>query len=422
MRQKVDQLINLNCINMDMKSRNQYLKSLIENRGYLLKSKKEKSKLLDEFCANTGMNRKRAIHKIRTGQYLKPGSKPKRKRGLAYTNETIQELKRLWKIFDHPCGQRLKSTLEDEIDHLIKLGELKCSPAIIQQLKKIGSATIDRKLAPIKQDEGLKNKYQKKIHPLLYQKIPVKIFAEQDRETLGNIQADLVEHCGQSAVGQFICTISAADICSGWWQGRSVMSLGQQAVRVGLAGLKEESPFVWQELHSDNGQSFINKFFYQYCRQEKIFFSRSRPYKKNDNCLVEEKNRTHIRQEVGYRRYDTLEELEILNEIWEKVADFKNFFQPAMKLVKKERVDGHIKRKYDKPATPYRRIMKYEALSEETKGELQEYYSSLNPVRLKQGIERLQAVLHETYLKKQEKTKGRSVVLLDDSTRAISVA
>jgi len=406
-----------------MKSRNQYLQSLIEKRGYLLKSKKEKSKLLDEFCANTGMNRKRAIHKIRTGQYLRSGQKQaRRNKSSEYTNETIQELKRLWRIFEHPCGQRLESILEDEVDHLIQLGELRCSPLSIQQLKKMGSATIDRKLAPVKQDEQLKNKYQKKIHPLLYQQIPVKVFAEQDRETIGNIQTDLVEHCGQSAAGQFICTISITDICSGWWQGRSVMSMGQQAVQAGLSGLKESSPFIWQELHSDNGQSFINKFFYRYCQQEKIFFSRSRPYKKNDNCLVEEKNRTHIRQEVGYRRYDTLEELEILNELWDKVSEFKNFFQPAMKLIKKERIGGQIKRKYDKPATPYQRIMRSDALSEEAKRDLQDYHSSLNPVRLKQEIEKLQTALCETYEKKQEKSKGRSVVLLADSTRSVSVA
>jgi hypothetical protein len=407
---------------MDMKSRNQYLQSLIEKRGYLLQSKKEKGQLLDEFCANTDLNRKWAIAKIRTGQYLQSGKKQTRKnRQPKYTNETIQELKRLWRIFDHSCGQNLAPTLAREVDRLIEMGELKCSPEAAIQLKTISARTIDEKLKPIKENEGLKHKYQKKIHPLLYQQIPIKVFSEQDRDALGNIQADLVEHCGQSASGPFISTISATDIYSGWWQGRSVANLSQQAVQVGLAGLRKECPFVWQSFHSDNDRSFINKFFYGYCREEKLPFSRSRPYKKNDNCLVEEKNKTHIRWQVGYRRYDTLKELEILNEIWEKVADFKNFFQSSMKLVKKERIKSRIKRKYGKPLTPYQRIMEYDMLSEETKRELQDYYGSLNPVRLKREIEKLQTALYEAYEKKQEKSKGRSVRFLIAEQGAVSV-
>jgi hypothetical protein len=407
---------------MDMKSRNQYLKSLIEKRGYLLKSKKEKGQLLSEFCANIDLNRKWVVAKIRTGQYLQSGKKQTRKnRQPKYANETIQELKRLWRIFDHSCGQNLAPTLAREVDRLIEMGELKCSPETAIQLKTISARTIDEKLKSVKENEWLKHKYQKKIHPLLYQQIPVKVFAEQDRSTLGNIQADPVEHCGQSAFGPFVSTISATDIYSGWWQGRSVINLSQQAVQAGLAGLKEESPFVWQSFHSDNDKPFINKFFYGYCQKEKPPFSRSRPYKKNDNCLAENKNKTHIRWQVGYRRHDTLEELEILNELWEKVADFKNFFQSSMKLVSKERIKGHLKRKYDEAKTPYQRIMDYGALAEETKRELQDYYNSLNPVRLRRDIEKLQTALYEAYLKKQEKTKGRSVRFLIAEPKPISV-
>lgn len=407
---------------MDMLSRNQYLRSLIENRGYLLKSKKEKGCLLEEFCANTGMNRKYVTSKIRTGQYLKPKIKQIRQaRKSTYTNETIMELRRLWRIFDYACGQRLKTILENEVDRLISIGEVKCSKEAAGQLKTISAKTIDRKLASVKAEEGLKNKYHKKIHPQLYEQIPIKVFAEQNRDGLGNIQADLVEHCGQSALGPFINTISVADIYSGWWQGRSVMNKDQQAVAAGLNNLKVECPFSWQGLHSDNDTAFINQLFYGYCRKEQLFFSRSRPYKKNDNCLIEGKNKTHVRQMVGYRRYDTPEELEILTEIWDKVADFKNFFQPSMKLIKKERLGGHIKRIYDKPLTPYQRILSYECLSEETKRELAECYSSLNPVELKREIRRLLNALYETYLKKQQKIKGRSVRFLNDPSRSVSV-
>lgn len=406
---------------MDMKSRNQYLKSLIEKRGYILKSKKEKGHLLSEFCATTGMNKKYVVSKIRSGQYLEPREKHHRKRKSHYTNETVQTLKSLWRTFDYPCGQNMSPVLKEEVDHLVGLGELTRSPEAIRQLKTISARTIDTKLREIKEREGLKNKYQKKIHPILYQKIPVRVFAEQDRAVLGNIQTDLVEHCGQSSSGPFISTISATDIYSGWWQGRAVMNMGQEAVLAGLTGLKNECPFVWQSLHSDNGQSFINKSLYRYCKKEKLFFSRSRPYKKNDNCLVENKNKTHIRQVVGYRRYETLEELEIMNELWEKVTDFKNFFQPSTKLIRKERIGGRIKRKYDTPKTPYRRVVNYDGLSDETKRELQDIYSSLNPMRLRREIEKLQTALYETYEKKQRKSKGRSVRFLIADQKPVSV-
>lgn len=407
---------------MDMKSRNQYLKSLVEKRGYLLASKKEKGCLLKEFCANTGMNKKYVITKIRSGQYLKSGTKQQRNRKSTYTNEAILELRRLWRIFDYACGQRLQPTLETEVDRLLAMGELTCPPDIARQLKTISAKTIDRKLASTKKDEGLKNKYQKKIHPLLYQRIPIKVFADQDRNRLGIIQADLVEHCGQSAHGSFAHTISTTDICSGWWRERAVIGRDQRVVHAGLSDLKNhEYPFIWQMIHTDNDTSFINDLFYRYCQKDKLEFTRSRPYKKNDNCLVEEKNRTHVRQLVGYRRYDTLEELEILNELYEKVADFKNFFQPAMKLVRKERIGSHIRRHYDRPRTPYQRVMMSRSLSDEIKRELHDYYNSLNPVRLKRELTQLQTDLYEAYLKKQEKSKGRSVRLLADPTKALSV-
>jgi len=407
---------------MDMQSRDQYLKSLVEKRGYITKSKKDKGQLLDEFCANTGLNRKHAISKIRTGQYLKPKQKQdRRSRKSTYDREVIVELNKLWELFDCACGWRLESILKDEVDHLIDLRELRCSSEVAEKLKTISARTIDEKLKPIKERRHLKNKYQKKIHPLLYQQIPVRVFAEQDRDVLGNIQTDLVEHCGQSALGPFINSVSSTHIYSGWWQGRAVMNRDQQAVSVGLDGLREEYPFVWQGIHSDNGTSFINRLFYSYCQKKKIFFSRSRPYKKNDNCLIEEKNKTHIRQLVGYRRHDTAEELEIINELYEKSADFKNFFMSSIKLIKKERIKGRIKRAYDRPLTPYQRIMKYPLLADERKRELCDRYNSLNPVKLKREIDKLTNALHEAYTQKQEKSKGRSVRFLNRSTEAVLV-
>lgn len=408
---------------MDMESRNQYLKALIEERGYLLKPKKEKGRLLDEFCTNTGMARKHVISKIRSGNYVKSKEqKPRKKRATRYDNEFVAHLVDLWKLFDNPCGKRMKSVLHDEVPRLIAMRELHCSEEIQGKLQGVSPRTIDTKLTPVKTREYLKGKYQRKVHPLLYQEIPVKVWSEQDRNFPGTIQTDLVEHCGQSALGPFISTISTTDIYSGWWQGLGVMGKDKAAVHGGLAHLREhEYPCAWYGLHSDNDTAFINNLLYDYCKKGRILFSRSRPYKKNDNCLVEGKNKTHVRQIVGYRRYDTGTELEILNELYEKSAFFKNFFQPSMKLIKKERIKGHIKRAYDVPRTPYRRMMECAQINDETKRELQDTYNSLNPRRLKADIDKLQTALYEAYEKKQGKSKGRSVRFLIANQQPVSV-
>ena len=199
---------------MDMQAKNQYLKALIEKRGYLLKSKKEKSKLLDEYCQTTGQNRNYVIRKIRKGDYLK-SSFGKRKRKEYYDGYVKEALVEMWQIFDYPCGQRLESLLKDGIaDRLKELGELNCSREVLDKLRKISAKTIDRKLRHQKEIERIRRKYQKKISPLLYQKIPVKISDEWDRNQLGNIQTDLIEHCGQSTRGEYINTISNTDIAT----------------------------------------------------------------------------------------------------------------------------------------------------------------------------------------------------------------
>ena len=209
---------------MDMRSKSQYLKALIEKRGYLLKSKKEKSKLLDEYCQTTGLKRKYVIRKIRSGQYLKENLN-QRKRKIKYDGYLKDALVKIWRILDYPCGQRLEPLLKntDIIERLRNFEELNCSNEISQKLKEITSSTIDLKLRHQKEIERIRKKYQKKVHPLLYQKIPVKLSDEWDRSQLGNIQTDLIEHGGQSARGEYLNTVSNTDIATGWWEGEAIM-------------------------------------------------------------------------------------------------------------------------------------------------------------------------------------------------------
>lgn len=392
---------------MNMQSRNQYLKDLIEKRGYPLKSKRGKSQLLNEYCQTTGQNRNYVIRKIRTGAYLK-SNLGKRKRKEYYDGYTRDALVRIWRIFDYPCGQRLEPLLKAGwAEKLVKLKEIDCSCEVLQKLRKISSKTIDRKLRHQKEIERIGRKYQQKVHPLLYQKIPIKLSDEWDRSQLGNIQIDSIEHCGQSARGEYINTISNTDIATGWWEGEAIMSRGQIPTQEGLDRARKRFPFNWKEIHSDNGTEYINAHLFRYTEKEGLGFSRSRPNKKNDNCFVEQKNWTHVKKYVGYLRYDTLKELETLNDLYRnELRLYKNFFQPVIKLISKERIGGKIHRRYDIPKTPYQRVIESKDVSEEKKQELKNIYQSLNPAELKRTIDRKLDLLYRVY---QEKHKSQKV-------------
>ena len=266
-----------------------------------------------------------------------------------------------------------------------------------------------------KEVERIRKKHQRKTHPLLYQKIPVKVFSEQNRQELGNVQIDLVEHCGASAAGEFANTLSSTDINTGWWEGEAIMGKAQERTFRGIQGARGRYPLSWQEIHSDNGAEFINAHLFEYTEKEGLDFSRSRPYKKNDNCLVEQKNWTHVKKFVGYLRYDTGKELNILNDLYRnELRLYKNFFQPVIKLIAKIRIGGKIHRRYDMAKTPYQRIMESKVITENKKRELKEIYLSLNPAQLKRMID---AKLDELYRAYQEKNKTLKV----DIKKKISV-
>ena len=269
-----------------MQSRNQYL---LELRSEYLKSKskKKRGELLDEAEKRTKLERKYLTQKLKPKSNLDKLRSERKKAKEYYDNSVKPALVRMWKVFDNACGQRLEPMLKSETDKLRRLGELDCSDAVAGKLKQMGSATIDRKLKHTKQIELAKKKYRRKLHPLLYQSVPVKVFAEQDRSILGNMQIDLVEHCGASAAGQFVNTLTATDIYSGWTEQSAVMGKSQENTTLGIDDARKRCLFSWKEIHSDGGAEFINDHLYRYSVGTDLNFSRSRAYKKNDNCLVE---------------------------------------------------------------------------------------------------------------------------------------
>lgn len=386
---------------MDFNARTQYMGTVREK--YLRAvSKKEKGQILDEYCANTGQERKYAIKKFRYKAGLKPEGSRRKARSEYYDGGVTSVLAKLWTIFDYPCGARLEPLLKDEAQKLRMLGEIRCSDEVLGKLLEITSSTIDKKLAHEKEAMRNRRKYTSKRNLLITSKVPTKTSADQDRTMPGLEQIDCVEHCGSSASGEYLNTLSVADIFSGWWEGEAIMGKGQERALTALDMARMRSPFVWKELHPDNGGNILNIHVYHYARRHGMELSRSRPYKKNDNCFVEQKNSTHVRQVVGYLRYDTSEEQTIMNDLYRnELRLYKNFFQPVMKLASKTRIRGKIHKVQGNAMTPYKRLMESPALSQDEKTALTKTYASLNPAELKRAIDAKLILLYKAHQKKQ---------------------
>lgn len=371
---------------MDMDARNKYL-GVLRKRYFAASRKREKTQILDEYCRNTGQNRKYVIRKINSGTSIET-KRTRKPRKAKYDGEVKAVLAQMWEVFDHPCGQRLKPALEQELERLRGFGEIKCSDETAVKLQQISSATIDRKLKREREvTHWLNTRGRAKPSTHLKRKIAIRL-TEWDTSEVGNVEVDLVLHCGSSTAGEFLNTVSVTEIYSGWWDGVAIMGKSQDATFPALKEIRGRSPFDWKAMDSDNGSEFINDVLYKYCCREKIEFTRSRPGKKNDNAYIEEKNWTHVRKVMGYLRYDTPMEQRIINDLYQHESRlYKNFFQPVMKLVSKERIGGKVKRKYDKPKTPYQRLIESGQISEDIRLQLEATHLSLNPAELKRSID-----------------------------------
>jgi hypothetical protein len=298
-----------------------------------------------------------------------------------------------------------------------------CSDAVAAKLEAISPRTIDRLLEREKQLRGLRQNRNPSVHPLLYQKVPVKVASEWDTTEVGNLQLDYVFHCGRSTAGEYMHTLSAADIATGWWEGEAIMGRSQLATKVGMESIRQRLPFRILEIHPDNDSGMINDLVWGYCQDAGIQMSRSRPYQKNDNCWVEQRNWTHVRKVAGYRRLDTAGELAILRELYRSVTLYKNFFQPTIKLVEKIRVGGKIHRKYDEPRTPFQRVMELSQISRAARQRLQAQYESLNVAALHRRIEGLRDRLFQATEAKNSlepagaRRRGRGIQVVGSAQR-----
>ena len=383
---------------MDMRSREQYLKALLGR--YLRARKRGKSALLDEYCRNTDMARKSVLRKI--SSLLKGDASPRKPRRPVYGRLVRLALETLWEIFDRPCGQRLKPLVEEEVVRLRALGELKVDEKTARQLRRVSPATIDRLLTAKKTEWIAQRRYGRVGGNLIAKKIPLKM-TDWDLSQIGFLEMDLVLHCGASVAGEYAHSLSALEIGSAWWEGEAVMGRAQERIFKAIKQIRSRTPFSWRGIDSDNDNAFINDQLYRYTQSEGLGFTRSRPYHKNDNAYIEQKNFTHVRRPLGYLRYDTTAELDLINDLYRnELRLYKNFFQPVMRLERKERVDGKTRRRYAKPKTPYRILRESGQLPPETLKKLDELYRSLNPADLKRRIDKKLKALFTLYEKKRK--------------------
>jgi len=374
-----------------MNARKQYLEVL--GREYQHSDERGRSGLLDEAQKRTGLNRKYLIRRLNHAPT--PKLRKRRQRRAKYGAAVVTALVEIWDIFEQPCGQRLVAVLHSELGRLRKLGEIRCSDTVADQLGEISASTIDRLLRREKRVRHLRRNRNPNVQRLIYQKVPVKVAADWDTRELGNVQVDFVAHCGRSTGGDYIHTISAVDIASNWWEGQAIRVRSQQAAKEGLSQMQPRFPFRMRELHPDNDSALVNDLLWDWCQGRRIRLSRSRPYKKNDNAWVEQKNWTHVRKVVGYRRFDTTGELRILNEIYEVLRVYKNFCLPTIRLQGKERIGGKIRRRYESPCTPYQRVLESGEVDGKTKRKLREIYEGLNPAELQRRLTKLRVQLEE---------------------------
>lgn len=362
--------------------------ALIKPR-YQRASKLVKSQILNEFCATFDCNRKYAIAllsqptRAKAKAKQKPGPKPR------YADSALQlALKRIWHATDLMCSKRLKAAIPHWLPFYQTHYELLSSKQQ-EALLQISPASIDRILKPIRDKLELKRRCTTRPGSLLQTEIPIKTH-HWDVIEPGYVEADTVAHCGDTLVGDFAWSITVTDICSCWTEIRATWNKGATGVISQIQDIEKTLPFALLGFDSDNGAEFLNWTLFDYFKKHDppVMFTRSRPYHKNDNAHVEQKNWTHVRHLFGYIRFGKEGVVDLMNDLYKNEwRAYQNFFMPNFLLFEKQKIDHRYRRKYKELLTPCQRLLNHESISKKQKDLLIEEYYSLDPFVLKKQIE-----------------------------------
>jgi len=404
---------------MKTTSRRDYLQRIYPR--YRAARSSEKGHILDEFCANCGYHRKYAIRLLNGAPpENKPVRRRRRRRRVSYGAQVISILEAVWEAADYPWSLRLKALLPQWMPWIRRHFHL--TAEIEEQLLRISPRAIDYRLRSRKRVLRKRIYGSTKPGTLLKQQIPVKT-DRWDVQVPGFTEIDLVSHSGAWAGGDCCHSLNLTDIYSTWVETRAVLGKGQEGVRQALEEIGQALPFPLRGIDSDNGSEFINAHLYGYCRSRAIQFTRGRPYKKDDNAHIEQKNWTHVRRLLGYARYDSQRALQAINDLYaNELHRFRNLFLPSVKLVRKLRVGSRTRRIYGKPQTPFERVCASPASDPERIAALKRQQQELDPFTLSRAI---QTKLEHIFQLSQElavRAKPKTAILENGSERRIPKA
>ena len=384
---------------------------------YRKSDKKGKKAILDEFVRTTGYNRKYAIHllsnwgkehvRIVDGQAVKlvvgAPKKHKKRKGKRIYDEAVREaLKKIWQTFDYMCGKRLVVLLRMNMDLLYEDQDFAISEEVREKLMSISASTIDRILAGERKKLQLKGSSTTRAGTLLKHQIPIRVFFDWDERRPGFFELDRVSHDGGSSSGEYCLTLDATDVYSGWVELRALRNQAHRWVKEETEDIRKHLPYEMKGIDSDNGGEFINHQLWNWANDHQITFTRSRPYHKNDNCFVEQKNDLAVRRTVGYYRFDTQQEFEALQEVYTHLCPLLNYYYPSVRLIEKTRIGARVKKIYDDPKPPYLRLLESNHIDEQVKTELRKRAKSIHIVKQKRLVDKAVGKLLRLYEQKKQ--------------------
>ena len=360
----------------------------------------EKTVILDQVVELTGWHRDHARAQLRRAGTVRVAA-PRKPRAPLYSERIVAALEHCWCVARFPAGKRLAPMLSTLVPMLRRDGELDLTDAEAAMLMAMSAATIDRRLGPAKDRDGFRATSHTKPGSMLKSQIPIRTWSEWDETSPGFVEIDLVGHEGGNSHGEFCFTLTVTDVATGWTVNRSVINKAAAHVVTAIDHVSSRFPFPILGIDSDNGSEFINAHLFDYCEARRITFTRGRPGNKNDGCHVEQKNWTHVRSLVGYLRYDTPAELDLLNQIWDLDWRFTNLLCTQQKLVSRERVGAKIIKRHDTAQTPHQRALATGVLTPARKAALTRALNELHPGQLQREIDVLAERLERLALLKR---------------------
>jgi len=375
----------------------QHKKGSFEEKSeeYWKSRKKRKSVILSSLVEVTGLTRKACVKRLRRLQLRDPGAVEQRGRPRYYTPDVIAALLEVWEIGSESCGENLHPQIGEYVDIGIREKEWEHDELVTYKLRKMSVGSVKHYVGNFtrtRRNFGGKGTTQKSS---VISMVPVRMDGWDTAEA-GVTQVDTVAHCGDTVAGDYAFTANGSDVATLWGTRRAQWCKGQEATRTSLEAMRSDSPASWTEVHPDSGNEFINLHCIRYAEETGLRMTRSRPYHKNDNCFVEERNGHVVRAYVGYARLDARETVDALNNLYDVLTPYLNHFIASRRTISKERVGARWKVAREKAAkTPYRRMLERTDVSEEVKDKLRKEHAVLNPAKMKNEVDLLSKRVHD---------------------------